>query len=510
MTGETLFTDLREKLLHYKNADAINQQAILTDAIISLSDLGENIEGNAQAINAYQKLVYAATIINYAKTLRRIQNCGFFDIPYHFMMVDLFATEKFSELNQYFEFHKTASQMRLKIKLDAIPPSIWQLFRDAQKEQLRLTDGHIGKKEQYDFDQLDISNPSSEQLYPLPIVMYEKYQTEFVDIVWANEYGEYSFVSNPAGFFKLPGHNMVTTTPEEALHKSLVEMLNNHLANHHRNLWTKAAEHYYFIDQSQFIQELRRCINSHQNSHFAFQAQLLSKLGPYKTIKPNQQILADLVAEIDIMIAINPSDEKQQVLNELRANVQIAPLTLTSLYHDTIHFLKDHAIVKKIEQLGDTHVCGGIGISNACLLINSDLLDWFSNKFSGAPHETAPQMQSNKFVSMTLLKAIENFTKIICSNLLFAFAHQAESLQKNMMTLENVWNANEFSSARSAISLSAIGIIEAIDKETLPIQVSSPFTAGGPSFLAAPSPALLASVAALAIEPANTEPAILF
>ena len=112
MTGETLFTDLREKLLHYKNADAINQQAILTDAIISLSDLGENIEGNAQAINAYQKLVYAATIINYAKTLRRIQNCGFFDIPYHFMMVDLFATEKFSELNQYFEFHKTASQMR--------------------------------------------------------------------------------------------------------------------------------------------------------------------------------------------------------------------------------------------------------------------------------------------------------------------------------------------------------------------------------------------------------------
>ena len=26
MTGETLFTDLREKLLHYKNADAINQQ----------------------------------------------------------------------------------------------------------------------------------------------------------------------------------------------------------------------------------------------------------------------------------------------------------------------------------------------------------------------------------------------------------------------------------------------------------------------------------------------------
>ena len=78
------------------------------------------------------------------------------------------------------------------------------------------------------------------------------------------------------------------------------------------------------------------------------------------------------------------------------------------------------------------------------------------------------------------------------------------------MTLENVWNANEFSSARSAISLSAIGIIEAIDKETLPRQVSSPFTAGGPSFLAAPSPALLASVAALAIEPANTEPAILF
>ena len=204
-TSEPMYGDLRAELVRFKNATPLDQQKMLKETISSLSALGAAIDGKVQAIEAYRRLAYAATLINYANALRRIQTGEFFDILIDFKMVALFKTEQFAELNDYFEFHAQAPQMKLKQPIAAIPSRIWHLFRDAQKEKLRLEN----KSDRFHLDELDIdAPPPADQLYPLSIQMLGKYENEAVDRVWGSVNGEYTFAAN-FGVFLLPGGGMI-------------------------------------------------------------------------------------------------------------------------------------------------------------------------------------------------------------------------------------------------------------------------------------------------------------
>ncbi len=455
--GETLFQNLRAELLRFKQASPLDRIGMLRSVHQNVTTLPLDIDNPQLAINVYTKMAYEATLINYANALYRIEQCDFFDILIDFKMPDLFKKESLVRLNDYFEFHPQAPQMKLKVRLEDIPMDIWQLFREAQKEKLKIDK----KEDKFNLDELDIHHLPVDQLYPLPIQMFGRYENEAVDRVWASAKGEYQF-ANPFGVFLLPGGGMIEIKGlEKTLEAKRLKMLDEHLEEQHANLYDKAAISYNELSQDEFMAVLRHCTIENSQLKSDYQDALRVALFIPATDLSNAAILQNVIKVIDDLLE-KPAADKQ-ALHALRATVQVEPFKRTLLYHDAAQYVEKNSIMVNIEQLGDTRACGGKQTSHAYLMFSEDLLAWFKRAFHGVEAETGDDIRGSQLVKMTLLEAIANFSKVKFSHLLIVLAHQIESLERGCIALSNVWNNDQYRGARSALAKAAEDSVKLIE-----------------------------------------------
>ncbi|MFI5406583.1 MAG: hypothetical protein ACHQ1D_08735, partial [Nitrososphaerales archaeon] len=245
-----LFTDLGQKLIQYKNASILDRKKILEAAINTLEALPEKekVTGKDSAKNHFKELSYAATLINYANVLQRMENQDYFDI-----LVDFYKMELSDELKKCFEFGKAFGQMKLKKPINEFTPEIWSQFREAQKAHLLKT----SKTHLFNLDQLDINNPPADQLYPIQIQMGGKLQNEAVDRIHADPQGRIRFASR-FGLYLLPGGGMVEISDTAKIDDHKRKMLEEHLEEEHANLYQKAASLYDGLATKEFYEALEK------------------------------------------------------------------------------------------------------------------------------------------------------------------------------------------------------------------------------------------------------------
>lgn len=455
-----LFQDHRMQLLNFKNLSALNKKSFLQTQLTKLQELGT--PANPQAmLQCYETLAFHASLINYGNALHNITHQAFFDIlvNYNFAnMKNVLQEDSFIILNDYFEWHPTAPQMRLKMPIEEIPSHIWHLFRDAQKACLAAR----GESDKFDLDQLNIDNLPSDQLYPLPIQMFGHYENRAVDRIYANENGEYRFVER-FGVYLLPGGGMVEISIPSVKENFIAKMLEEHLEEEQGNLWQTAALYFNQVPAEQFTDKLLKITGS-----ALFRKYGLSAAEDLE--QSNAALLQDVIQKINELIMHHANDPKtKSELYNLKSNLQVELFKLTDLYTEALNHIRENSVIEVIEQFGDTRACGGKQYSSAFIMLGQPLEAWFLDRFNQQVGEFSDDIHDAKLKPMTLLQAITEFDKVKFSHLLIALAHTQRTFN-NTLNPSVVWNDNDYQSALNKVMAGTQKLIHTIETSDLVIE----------------------------------------
>ncbi len=436
----TLFTDLRHGLMTYKNSSLSEKQAILNTIASSTSTMaGNRPKTILEAKEMYRFLAYAATIVNYADALRRIDHQEYFDILVDFKMQNLLNASEYEPLKAYFEFHPSAPQMRLLVAPHRIPTDVWALFREAQKTSLR----RANKSAMFQLDDLPLDNPPrDEQLYPIQIQMFGRYINYAVDRLAIRADGTLRFASR-FGVFLLPGGGMVEVDADLTDNKKtlLCKMLDEHLEEEHANLWRKAVDLFNAINPHEFTALIEQ-----QLPHMSTQI-----VGDTS----NAEKLAHIIHLIDTALATQTDPAIIKTLHENRSHLQTEAIKLTPLYHEAYEYLQANTVMVDIEQFGDTRACGGRQISHCFLTTGPQALeDWFEERIPGGI-EPGDDLHGSTIKPMSMMDALIHYNKIKFSHILIALQAQNLFLDSKSNVSEIMWNQDEFVAATASISQGA-------------------------------------------------------
>ncbi len=438
---------LEKQLLAYKNGTTVERKKMLLNIISIVSAISQDIAPNKEIIKKYEALCDAATIINYADVLRRMEQQEYFDILIDFVRMPLFG--EFTELNNYFEFHPTTPQMRLKCSIKEIPAPIWQLFRKAQESYLQAN----GKSHLFHLRQLDINNPPPNQLYPIQIQMGAKLYNEAVDRISVDSQGKYRFVER-FGFYLLPGGGMVELSDKKQTDTLLHRMLEEHLEEEQANLYIKAVALYDAIDKEQFNEILFSLLADIKPPTFSKE---LTEQLHHVCIKEtnNSRRLKEIITLIDLEIqttkkyyvnSINNQNHLRSLI-ELRAAVQVKTFERTPLFAEALAYITRNTKCVDIQQYLDTRVLGGFQMSHSFIMTGQPLEDWFKKKFNGIEGEFGDDITGFTVKRMTLLQALTLFRKIKFSHLLITLACQIECINNGTLNEQTVWCPEQFKKA---------------------------------------------------------------
>lgn len=450
-----LFTDIGPMLIQYKEANTPGRHAMMQDKIAGIKALSSQIPHKSQVKTHYEVLAYAATFINYADVLHRIENQQYFEI-----LFDFYDMAMDDELSSWFEFGKTPGQMRLKHPVHEYTPAIWEKFRAAQKAHLEKTN----KSHLFNLDDLDIYHPPVTQLYPIQIQMGGKLENEAVDRINVDAHGRIRFAHH-YGFYLLPGGGMLEITNVAKIDALERKMLEEHLEEEHANLYIKAAEFYDQLTPDDFNAALTKVFSSKQAQSVSselrgwLQAQIL-------TVGSNAARLQKIVAEFDRQIEAGKKD--QQVTNlhllksliELRAMVQVQTFELTSLFTTALEYIKKNTVCVDIQQYLDTRVLGGSQISHTFIMTGQPLEEWFTAKFKGVEGEFGDDISGSEMERLTLLEALSTFRKIKFSHILIGLAAYEKCLDNETLLVKNIWNEKQFERARQVMLEEAVKFLE--------------------------------------------------
>ncbi|CAM3137629.1 Uncharacterised protein [Legionella steigerwaltii] len=462
-----LFTDIGPMLLQYKAANTQGRHTMMLDKMADIKKLSGKVTHKSQVKTHYVVLAYAATLINYADVLHRIENQQYFEV-----LFDFYGMEMDEELSAWFEFGKTPGQMRLKHPLHEYTLEIWEKFRTAQKKHLEKTN----KSHLFNLDQLDISHPPANQLYPIQIQMGGKLENEAVDRINVDAQGRIRFAKHH-GFYLLPGGGMLEITNVAKVDDWERKMLEEHLEEEHANLFIKAAELYDQVTPDDFNAALAKAFSSKQAQSLDpelcgwLQEQILTEGN-------NSTHLHKIVVELDRQIeaakrslrdSFGESKERQvtnqntlKSLIELRAMVQVKPFELTPLFIDAFAYLKKNTLCVDIQQYLDTRVLGGSQTSHTFIMKGQPLEDWFAAKFKGVDGEFGDDISGSEIERLTLLEALSKFRKIKFSHLLIGLAAYEECLDNGTLLVENIWDEARFEQVRKVILEEAVNFSVAL------------------------------------------------
>ncbi len=449
-----LFTDIGPMLIQYKEANTHGRCAMMQDKIAGIKKLSGQVTHQTQAKTHYKVIAYAATFINYADVLHRIEHQQYFDI-----LFDFYDMEMDKQLNSWFEFGKTPGQMRLKHPIHEYTPEIWKKFRAAQKVHLEKTN----KSHLFNLDELDIDCPPTAQLYPIQIQMGGKLKNEAVDRIHVDTQGRIRFAQHH-GSYLLPGGGMIEITNSAKIDDLQRKMLEEHLEEEHANLYIKAAQSYDDLTQHDFNAALI-------NAFLSKQAQSLSsELNDWLreqifTQESNATRLQRIINKLDHQIeeikstmdaSSGKHSKERQLKNqhtlksliELRAIVQVETFKLTLLFAEALHYIKRHTVCVDIQQYLDTRVLGGSQISHSFIMKGQPLEEWFAAKFNGIDGEFGDDISGSAIERLTLLDALSKFRKIKFSHILIGLAAYEKCLDNGTLRVENIWNETQFEDVR--------------------------------------------------------------
>ncbi len=450
-----LFTDIGPMLIQYKEANAPGRHAMMQDKITGIKTLSSQVSYKNQVKTHYEALAYAATFINYADVLHRIENQQYFEI-----LFDFYDMAMDDELSFWFEFGKTPGQMRLKHPIHEYTPAIWEKFRAAQKAHLEKTN----KAHLFNLDDLDIYHPPATQLYPIQIQMGGKLENEAVDRINVDAHGRIRFAHH-YGFYLLPGGGMLEITNVAKIDALERKMLEEHLEEEHANLYIKAAEFYDQLTPDDFNAALTKIFSSKQAQSLSselrdwLQAQIL-------TVESNAARLQKSVAELDRQIEAVKKDRQGanrlllKSLIELRAMVQVQTFELTPLFTAALEYIKKNTVCVDIQQYLDTRVLGGSQISHAFIMTGQPLEEWFTAKFKGVDGEFGDDISGSEMERLTLLEAFSTFRKIKFSHILIGLAAYETCLDNGTLLMKNIWNEEQFERARRVMLEEAVKFLE--------------------------------------------------
>jgi hypothetical protein len=439
---QQLFSDIGPTLLQYKDANVLGRQAMLLDAIAISRKSPQNL---AEAKLHLQELSYAATLINYADVLKRMESKDFFDILFDFNAMELSA-----ELQEWFEF-KNPGKMRLKKEISEYTPAIWEQFRQAQKAHLDKTNkGHL-----FNLDQLDIAHPPANQLFPIQIQMLGKLHNEAVDRINVNAKGEIRFAKR-FGSYLLPGGGMVEISNSAKVDALMHKMLEEHLEEEHANLYVKAASLYNELPQDRFNQGLADALNSKQAQASTIKDNLLDVLNAEGS---NAEHLRRIIELIDGKLENESNSEVKKALVELRAIVQVRTFSLTPLFAEAFQHIKANTKLVDIQQYLDTRAAGGSQMSHT-FIMTKPLEEWFKSKFDGVDIEFGDDISGSEIERLTLLQAIAQFRQVKFSHLLIGLAAYKEAFANNTLDLKKVWDDQQYKAACEAIGSEAIKLLK--------------------------------------------------
>jgi hypothetical protein len=458
------FDRLRESLIAYKTSDSAARAEQLQKLTKDLIPAKQKITNNESKHHALIKLAYTATYLNYAYALRCIEKGGeYFDILIDFKMPEIFQQEAFAELAHYFEFHPRAPQMKLLVPLNHIPPHIWKLFREAQKEHIK----HSSTR--FNLDELDLDAPMpSEQLYPLPIQMFGHYINYAVDRCNMSATGVFRFAKNPhSGLYTLPGGGMLEVEIADDFDTRLRKMLDEHLEEEHANLYQKATLHYNSISPEQFKQAVQTTVQQQQASLDSSTYEALLAMSNNESLDNTSM----LTACINTLQSLTPQTRQTYAL---KAALQVETFKLTALYEEACQHIKTNTSVVEIEQFGDTRACGGRQISYCFLMQGEPLETWFKTKFDGVGCEMGDDMIGNVTTRLTLLEALRIFDKIRFSHILIALQEQLHCLANGSTQLSIIWDQEQFEATVKAIHTKAESFTQRL-REDVSIQTRAEY-----------------------------------
>ena len=324
-----------------------------------------------------------------------------------------------------------------------------------------------------------------DQLYPLPIQMFGKYENQAVDRIWGDTAGQYSFV-NRFGVYLLPGGGMVEIELEKTKDTILLKMLEEHLQEEHGNLWVKAGKHYNQVDKELFQAKVKESVQKFltgltaaaekaaQEGKLDLQAKTarLAKIAGYKSAlalsldnigsSTNGELVQEVYCLLTDLIGDEGNVTDKKGLVELRADIQVEPFKLTELYKKAADYVKIHSLRVIIEQFCDTRACGGKQLSNSYLMFGADLHKLFEDAFDGIKAEPGDDIIGARYEHKTLLQWLALFSKVKFSHLLIALAHQVESFERGLMQFEQVWNDEQFFAAQHELCTGAAAEIAKI------------------------------------------------
>lgn len=465
-----LFEDLRRLLIEYKKSSISARQDILRTAANEWEqDYSDCFADRDKFIQLISQQAYTATLINYAEAIRCIEQQDYFDILIDFKMTDLFKEERFSRLNEYFEFHPTAPKMRLKKTLANIPKEIWDLFRSAQ--DVRIRGFSTQKAKLFKLDELLTANPSiDEQLYPLPIQMFGRYHNEAVDRVSMSSDGKFRF-AHRFGVYLLPGGGMVENFDREMLK---VKMLEEHLEEEHANLYMTATPYFNAVDRDAFITCLREVLESKKASMAeTLYTELLAELA--KTELNNGEKLSRQVQHIDQQLGADADilfgSDDMRSLHELRAALQVETFKLTTLYQEAVAYIEANTTQVDIEQFCDTRACGGRQLSHCFLMTGESLDSWFQTKFSGMAGEPGDDLSGSHIEKMTFWESLSAFERVKFSHILIVLQEQIFCLNKGVIPLElaALQDRGEYLKASRALITRANLLAEQLNVQLTPV-----------------------------------------
>ncbi|KTD74166.1 hypothetical protein [Legionella tucsonensis] len=449
-----LFTDVGRMLIQYKKANSQVRRAMMQEIIAGIKKLSGQVTHQGEAKNHYKVLAYAATFINYADVLQRMENQQYFDI-----LLDFYDMEMDEQLRSWFEFGKTSGQMRLKHPIHDYTPEIWEKFRAAQKAHLKKTN----KSHLFNLDELNIDCPPASQLYPIQIQMGGKLENEAVDRIHVDAQGRIRFAQHH-GFYLLPGGGMIEITNAAKIDDLQRKILEEHLEEEHANLYIKAEKLYDQLTPDNFNSALTKAFSSKQALSLSselrgwLQEQVLTK-------ESNAMRLQIIIARLDHQIedvkknlqqkhAKESQANKQHRLKsliELRAGVQVQTFELTLLFTEALHYIKKNTVCVDIQQYLDTRVLGGSQISHCFIMSGQPLEEWFATQFNGIDGEFGDDISGSEIERLTLLEALCKFRKIKFSHILIGLAAYEKCLDNGALRVENIWNGAQFERVRQVM-----------------------------------------------------------
>ncbi|MCE0724471.1 hypothetical protein [Legionella resiliens] len=461
-----LFSDIGPMLIQYKEANTHGRRTMVQDKIAEIKKLSGQVTDQTQAKTHYKVLAYAATFINYADVLHRMEHQQYFDI-----LFDFYDMEMDKQLSSWFEFGKTPGQMRLKHPIREYTPEIWEKFRTAQKTHLKKTN----KSHLFNLDELNIDCPPAAQLYPIQIQMGGKLENEAVDRIHVDPQGRIRFAQHH-GFYLLPGGGMIEISNVAKIDDLQRKILEEHLEEEHANLYIKAAELYDQLTQHDFNAALIKAFLSKQAQSLSselndwLRAQILTQ-------DSNATRLQRIINKLDHQIekaknnmdaSLGKRSKERQLKNqhllksliELRAVVQVETFKLTLLFDEALQYIKKNTICVDIQQYLETRVLGGSQISHSFIMCGQSLEEWFTLQFNGVEGEFGDDISGSEIERLTLLEALSKFRRVKFSHILIGLAAYEKCLDNGTLRVENIWNEAQFERVRQVMLEEASKFLE--------------------------------------------------